>query len=280
VDEDTETEDHEENGKCGVLADEDGYKSSHVFPDQEENPVQTSDDCILLQDPLTLHIQSSSPSASIADFCQAGLLGPVSPPVLGEDLSKRGLCFVKLPSNKEDDSSEKKANGFKFRSDTKCLSSSHSSEHNLHVSESCSSPLFTISHSEQHKKSVKPELFSASIIESDANSSSLHPKEYDKPKTQASLPTFTIEDDADISDGDTASPSLLTHLNTSELDSSVENSDSSGTIIMQPTNVNMNGEKSKSESNSDFTVHTTLTKNEFVSSKFVVTKMEVKSDRF
>jgi hypothetical protein len=127
-------------------------------------------------------------------------------------------------------------------------------------------------------KSVKPELSSASVIESDANLSSPHPWQHDIPKTQASLPTFTIEGDAESSDGDRASPSLLMHLNTSELDSNVENSDSSGTIIMQPTHVNINGVKSKSKSNSDITVHTTLTRNEFISREFVVTKMEVKSD--
>jgi hypothetical protein len=211
------------------------------------------------------------------------------------------------------------------------LSSFHSSEHNLHVSESCLSPLSTIPHSEQYKKSVseslilsgitdsdsvsqhsgqqdtsnshqslctaiikdtdnlqsphlqqyesvKPELSSASAIESDANSSSPHPRQHDIPKTRASLPTFTIEGDAESSDEDRASPSLLMHQNTCELDSSVENSDGSGTIIMQPTDVNINGEKSKSKNNSDLTVRTTLTKNEFISSKFVVTKMEVTSD--
>jgi hypothetical protein len=127
-------------------------------------------------------------------------------------------------------------------------------------------------------KSVKPELSSASVIESDANSSSPHPKQYDIPKTQASLPTFAIEGDAESSDEDRASPSLLMNQNTSELDSSVENSDNSGTIIMQPTNVNINGVKSKSKSNSDLAVHTTPTRNELIGSKFVVTKMEVKSE--
>lgn len=326
LDEDTETENHEETEKYGVLADEDGYKSSHVFPGQEENPVEMTSDCIRMQEPLALHTQSCCPSATIADDCRAGQLGPVSPPILGEDLSKRGLYHVKLPSDKEYNSSEEKSDGCNFLSDTKCLSSFHSSEHNLHVSESCLSPSSTIPHSEQYKKSVsepsvlpgitdsdsvshhsgqqdtsnsrpslctaiikdtdnlqqyksvKPELSSASVIENDANSYSPHLKQHDIPKTEASLPTFTTEGDAESSDGDRASPSLLMQRNTSELDSSVENSDSSGTIIVRPTNLNVNGVKSKSKSNSDLTVCTTLTSNEFISSKFVVTKMEVKSD--
>jgi hypothetical protein len=85
VDADTEAENHEENGKCGVLADEDGCESSHICPSKKEDPVE------------------------IADVCTAGQLGPVSPPVLGEDLSKRGLYHVKLPSDKEYSSSEEKS---------------------------------------------------------------------------------------------------------------------------------------------------------------------------
>jgi hypothetical protein len=46
---------------------------------------------------------------------------------------------------------------------------------------------------------------------------------------------------------------------------------------VQPTNVNISGVKSKHTSNSDLSVHTTLTRNEFISSKFVTTKMEAKS---
>lgn len=331
MDEDTETENHEKNGKCGVISDEDGHKSSDIFPGQKEDPVEVTNDCIHMQDRLAVHTQSCCPSASIADVCTAGQLGPVSPPVLGEDLSKRGLHHVKLPSDKEYNSSEEKSDGCNILSDTKCLSSIHSNEHNLHVSESCSSPLSTIPHSEQDKKSVpesilsgvtdsnsvshhsgqqdtsnshpslctaiikdtdnlqsphlqlyksvKPELSSASIIESDANSSSPHSKQYDIPKTRASLPTFITEGDTGSSDGDRISPSLLMYQNTYELDSSVENSDNSGTVIMQPTDVNINGVKSESESNSDPTVHTTPARNELISSKFVVTKMEVKSDQ-
>jgi hypothetical protein len=327
VDDDTEAENNEESGKCGALDDEDSYENSHICPDQEENPVVMTNDCTRLQD-LALHPQNCSPSASIADVCLAGQLGPVSPPVLGEDLSNRGLYHVKLLSEKEGRSSEEKSSGCSFLSDTKTLSS-HISEHNLHVSESCSSLFSTIPHSEDLKKSVsesltlsgttdgdnssnhseqkntpnsypslctaiikdtdnlqshlqlyksvKPELSSACIVESEPNSSSPHCKQYDKRKALAPSPTFIIEGDAEISDGGGASPSLLMHRETSELASSEENSDSSGTVIVQPTNVNINGVKSKRTNNSDFSVDTTLTKNEFSSSKFVVTKVEVKT---
>jgi hypothetical protein len=78
-----------ENGN-GALDDEDSYKSSHICPDQEENPVVMTNGCISLQD-LALHTQNCSPSASIADVCPTGHFGPVSPPILGEDLSNRGF---------------------------------------------------------------------------------------------------------------------------------------------------------------------------------------------
>jgi hypothetical protein len=169
---------------------------------------------------------------------------------------------VKLLSDKEGSSSEEKSAGCSFLSDTKTLSS-HISEHNLNVSESCSSLFSTIPHSEQFKKSVsesltlsgitdgdnsshhseqknmpnsypslftaiikdtdnlqshlqlyksvKSELSSAAIVESESNSSSPHCKQYDKRKALAPSPTFTIEGDAEILDGDRASPSLLMH---------------------------------------------------------------------
>lgn len=311
MDEDTETENYEDKGKCDVLADE---ESSLMFPDQEENPVVVTNDYICLQD-LALRTQKSSPSASVTDIC---LAGPVSPPVLGEDLSKRGLHHVKLPSDKEGNSSEEKPDVCSFLNDVETLSS-HTIEHNLHVSESCSSQLSSIPHSEQYEKSkseslilpgitdsnslsycsgqkdtpsastehadnsqlyrsVKPELSSAPIIENDTRSSSPHCKQYDKQKTLASSPTIAVEGNAEISDEDRASPSLLMHQNTSLLAFSEENSGSTGTVIAQPSNININGIKSKHTSNSDYSVHTPLTRNEFNSGKFVVTKMEMKSD--
>jgi hypothetical protein len=189
----TETE-NEENGKCGVLADEDSYKSSHILPDQEENPVVMTNDCICLQD-LALYTQNCSPSTSTADVCLAGQVGPVSLPVLGEDLSNRGLYHVTLLSDKEDSSSEEKSNGCSFLSNTK-TSSSHINEHNLHVSESCSSLFSTIPHSEQSKKPVSESLTLSGITDSD--NLSHHSGQKNTPNSYPSLCTAIIEDNDNL----------------------------------------------------------------------------------
>jgi hypothetical protein len=274
-----------------------------------------------------MHTQNYSPPLSIVDVHQTRQLGPVSPPVIGEDVSKHGLCCVEQPSSKEDASSEEKGSS---QSDIKCkLSSSHCNQHNLRVSESPSPPLSIIPHSEQYKNSVsesltmsevtdyddvsyqsgqkdtpnfdsslstaiiqdhahlqssnlqlheelKPELSSASTVESDADSSSSHSKQCDIPKSQASLPTFSIENDAEIFEGDQKSPSLLC-LDTCGLESTEENSDSSDTVITKPTNINFDRNKLNGKHNSDISMHSAATRNEFIS-KFVVTKMEVESD--
>lgn len=274
-----------------------------------------------------MHTQNYSPPLSVVDVHQTRQLEPVSPPVLGEDLSKHELCYVELPSSKEDANSEGKASSL---SDTKCkLSSSNFNQHNLLVSESPSPPLSIVHHSEQYENPVsesltmsgvtdyddlshhsgqedtpnsdsslstaiiqdhahlqssylqlheklKPELSSATIVESDADSSSTHSKQCDIRKSQASLPTFSIEDDAEIFEEDRTSPSLL-HLDYCGLDSIAENSDSSDTITVKPTNINFDRKKSNGKHNSGMSVHTTATRNEFIT-KFVVTKMEVKSD--
>jgi hypothetical protein len=313
--------DHEENGKGGVLVDEDGYRSGCVFPDHEADiPEQMSND-IHLKDPLAVHSRSCSPSPSIVDVHQTVHLGPVSPPVLGEDLSKHGACCLKLSSEKEDHKSEVKSVECSSMSDTKCkLSPFQSDQCNLLVSKSSSPPLSIIPPSEQYIKSVpeslalshsihddgvsdhsrqqdmpspgpslctailqdnayersKSEFSSASIIKSSADSSSPYTEQCDKPKTPASSPTFTIDEDAEVSDEDRASPSLLRHLNASKLDCIAEDSDSSGTVVSQPANVT--GVESKGKNNSNLNVHTTLTRNNFISDKFIVTQMEMKSD--
>jgi hypothetical protein len=65
-------------------------------------------------------------------------------------------------------------------------------------------------------------------------------------------------------DEDRTSPSLLEHLNAPQLDSSSENSDISGTVTTQLTNISNTGEKS------DHAVRTTqLIRNEFISNRFM-----------
>ncbi|XP_069699494.1 death domain-associated protein 6-like isoform X2 [Periplaneta americana] len=45
---------------------------------------------------------------TVIDIHRTGRHGPVSPPVIGEDLSERGLCYFKLPCNEDDDSTKEK----------------------------------------------------------------------------------------------------------------------------------------------------------------------------
>lgn len=303
--EEMEIEIHEEYSKCGVLSDEDGYKSSSAFPDEGERTLEETSKYINREDSHT--VPTENLSSSVLDVHQTRCCGPVSPPVLGEDLSNRELHYVKLPSSKEDGSSEEKEMESNFLSDKECrLSSSQFYQHNVFVSESpsCSTrpsvsrslsvPGSTdddsLSHNSGQKdipnsdhahlqstdlqvcEKSKPESSSASVILSDARSSPSPQKQSYEPKIQISLPTFTTENDTDKLDEDRASPSLLEHLNASQLDSISENSDISSTVTTQLTNISNNGEKS------DHTVHTTqLIRTELIRKKFVVTKMEVGS---
>lgn len=302
-----EIESHEENKKCGVLSDEDDYKSGHAFTDEEERNLEETSKYINREDSCTVPTENHQLSSSILDVHRTGFCGPVSPPVLGEDLSNRELHYAKLPSSKEDGSSEEKEMESNFRSDAECrLSSPLCDQHNVFASES---PL-SITHPSVSKsltlpgstddgclshisgqndtaisdyahvqstnlqvcEKSKPETSSASIILGDASSSSSPQKQYDKPKTQTPLPTFSTENDTDNLDEDRTSPSLLEHLNASPLGSISENSEISGTVTTQLTNITNNGGKS------DHAVHTTqLTRNEFISNKFMVTQMEAGS---
>lgn len=297
---------HEEYGKCGVMSDEDADRSNQVFPDEGERTLEEASKYIKAEESHTVPTENQVLSSSVIDVHQAKFGGPVSPPVLGEDLSNRELHYAKLPSNKEDGSSEERKIESNFLSDSECRLSSHVDQHNIFVSESPLSVTHpSVSHSlalsgridedrvshntEQEDASdcdyahlqstdlqvceqLKPECSSASVILSGTSSSSSPQKQCDKPKTRISLPTFTTENDTDSLDEDRKSPSLLEHLNDPQLVSVSENSDISGTVVTQLTNTN-NKEKS------EHTVHTTqLTTNEFVSKKFTVTKMEVGSD--
>ncbi|XP_021925867.1 death domain-associated protein 6 isoform X2 [Zootermopsis nevadensis] len=316
-DEDTKSEKHEENGKSG----KDDCKSSHVLPDQEVDILEQTSNHVHLQDHQAAHTQNYSRPPSVKDILQSRRLGPVSPPVLGEDLSKHEFYYVELPSIKDNTTYEENASS---PSDTKCrLPSSHFNQHDSLVSESLSPPLSLMLHSEQYKNSVsesltmpdlincddvshhpeqentlkidsslstaiqehahlqssylqqckklKPELSSASVAESDDDSSPSHSKQCDIPKSQASLPTFSIEDNAD--EEDRTSPSLL-HPDTCDFDSIAENSD---TVTIIPSNINFDRKKSNGKHNSDICVHTTAERNVIIS-KFGVTEMKVKSD--
>jgi hypothetical protein len=301
-----EMEIHEEYRKCGVMSDEDGYKSSHEFPDEGERTLEETSEYINREDSPTVPAENHHFSSSVLDVHRTARCGPVSPPVLGEDLSNRELHYAKLPSSKEDGSSEEKEMESNFLSDEECrLSSSHFDQHNMLVSESplsITNPSVSrslslpgssddcLSHSSGHKdtpnsnhahlqspdlqvhEKSKPESSSASVILSGASSSMSPQKQSDKSKTKISLPVFTTENDSDNMDEDRASPSLLEHLTASQLDSVSEHLDICGTVTTQLMNINNNGEKS------DHAVHTSgLTRNEFVSKKFVVTRMEVGS---
>lgn len=298
-----EIETHEENKKCGVLSDEDDdYKSSHAFTDEGERNLEQTSKYINREDSCTVPTENHQLSSSVLDVHRTGCCGPVSPPVLGEDLSNRELHYAKLLSSKEDGSSEEKEMESNFLSDAECrLSSPHRDQQNVFA---CESPL-SITHPSASKsltlsgstdddclshisaqndtansdyahlhvcEKSKPETSSASIILGDASSSSSPQKQSDKPKTQTPLPTNSTENDTDNLDEGRMSPSLLEHLNTSQLDSVSEDSEISGTVTTQLTNVNNNGEKS------DHTVHTTqLIRNEFTSNKFMVTQVEADS---
>lgn len=302
-----EIENHEENKKCCVLSDEDDdCESSHAFTGEEERNLEETSKYINREDSCTVPTENHQLSSSVLDVHQTGCCGPVSPPVLGEDLSNRELHYAKLPSSKQDGSSEEKEMESNLLSDAECkVSSPHFDQHNVFASESplpvthrsvSKSPTLPDSTDDNcllhisgqndtansdcaHLQStnlevcekLKPETSSASIILSDASSSSSPQKQSDKPKTQIPLPTFTTENDTDNLDDDRTSPSLLEHLNASQLDSISENSDISGTATTQLTNIS-NGEKS------DLTVHTTqVTRNELISNKFMFTQMEAGS---
>jgi len=296
-----EIDGHEENKKCGVLSDEDDdYNSSHAFTDEGERNLEETSKYVNREDSCTVPTENHQLS-SVLDVHQTGCCGPVSPPVLGEDLSNRELHYAKLPSSKEDGGSEEKEMESNFLSDAECrLSSPHCDQHDIIASES---PL-SITHPSVSKsltlpgstdddclshisgqndtansdyahlqvcEKSKPETSSASIILGDASSSSPQ-KQSDKPKTQTPLPTFSTENDTDNLDEDRTSPSLLEHLNASQLDSIPEDSEISGTVTTQLTNINNNREKS------DHGVHRTQpTRNEFISNKFTVSQMEAGS---
>jgi hypothetical protein len=300
-------ESHEENKKC-VLSDEvDDNKSSHAFTDEGERNLEETSKYINREDSCTVPVENHRLSLSVLDVHRTGCCGPVSPPVLGEDLSNRELHYAKLPSGKEDGGSEEKEMESNFLSDADCrLSSSHLDQQNIVASESplsISHPLVSksltlpgstdgdcLSHISGQKDTAnsdcahlqstnlqvceksKPETSSASIILSDASSSSSPQKQSNEPKTQTPLPTFTTENDTDNLDEDRTSPSLLEHLTASQLDSISENSEISGIVNTQLTNINNNGEKS------DHAVHTTqLTRNELISSENMVTQIEAGS---
>lgn len=289
----------EENKKCGELSDEDDdCKSSHAFTDEGERNLEEISKYINKEDSCAVLTENHQLSSSVLDVHRPGCYGPVSPPVLGEDLSNRELHYAKLPSIKKAGSSDEKEIESNFLSDAECrLSSSHCDQRNVFASES---PL-SITHpsvsksltlsgstdddclshiSEQNDtanpdythlqvcEKSKPETSSASIILGDASSSSSPQKQSDKPKTQTALPTFSTENDTDNLDEDRTSPSLLEHVNASQLDSFSENSEIPGTVTTQLTNINNNGEKS------NHSVHTT----QLTRSKFMVTQMEVGSD--
>lgn len=301
------TESHEENKKCGVLSDEDDdYKSSHAFTDEEERNLEEISKYINREDSCTVPTENHQLSPSALDVHRTGCCGPVSPPVLGEDLSNRALHYAKLPSSKEDGISEEKEMESNILSDAECrLSSPHCDQHNIFASESplsithlsvsrsitlpggtdedCSSHISgqndTASSDYTHLQSTnlqvceksKPETSSVSIILGDASSSSSPQNQSDEPKTQTPLPTFSTENDTDDLDEDRTS-SLLQHLNASQLDSSSENSEISGTVTTQLTNISNTGEKS------DHTVRTTQPiRNGFISNRFMVTQMEAGS---
>jgi hypothetical protein len=308
-DEEMEIESHEENKKCDVLSDEDDdYKSSHAFTDDEgERNLEETSKYINREDSCTVPTENHQLSPSVLDVHRTGCCGPVSPPVLGEDLSNRELHYAKLPSSKEDGSSEEKEMESNILSDAECrLSSPHCDQHNIFASESplsithpsvsksptlpggtdedCLSHISgqndTASSDYAHIQSTnlqvceksKPETSSASIIVGDESSSSSLQKQSDEPKSQTPLPTFSTENDTDNLDEDRTSPSLLEHLNASQLDSISENSEISGRVTTQLTNVNNTREKS------DHAEHTThLIRNEFISNKFMVTQMEAGS---
>jgi len=303
-----EIDSHEENKECGVMSDEDDdYKSSHAFTDEVERNLEQTSKYINREDSCTVPSENHQLSSSVLDVHRTGCCGPVSPPVLGEDLSNRELHYAKLPPSKEDGSPEEKEMESHFLSDPECRSSSpHCDKHNVFASESplsithpsvskppslpgstdddclphISGQNDTTNSDHAHLQSTnlqvceksKPETSSASIMLGDANSSSSPQKQSDKPKTQTPLPTFSTENDTDNLDEDRTSPSLLEHLNTSQLDYISEDSDFSGTVTPQLTNINNNGEKS------DHSVHTTqLIRNDFISNKCVVTQMEAGS---
>ena len=304
-----EIDSHEENKNCGVLSDEDDdCNISHAFTVEGERNLEETSKYIKGEDSCTVPTENHQLSSSVLDVHRTGCCGPVSPPVLGEDLSNRELHYAKLPPSKEDGSSEEKEMESNFLSDAECrLSSPHCDQHNVFASESplsithpsvsksltllpgstdddCLSHISgqndTANSDYAHLQSTnlqvceksKPETSSASIILGDASSSSLLQKQSDKPKTQTSLPTFSMENDTDNFDEDRTSPSLLEHLNASQLDSISENSEISGTVTTQLTNINNDGEKS------DHGVHTTQpTRNELVSNKFMVTQVQAGS---
>jgi len=303
-----ETESHEENKKCGVLSDEDDdYKSSHAFTDEEERNLEETSEYINREDSCTVPTENHQLSPSVLDVHRTGCCGPVSPPVLGEDLSNRELHYAKLPSSKEDGISEEKEMESNILSDAECrLSPPHCDQHNIFASESplsithpsvsrsltlpggtdedslshISGQTDTASSDYAHLQSTnlqvceksKPETSSVSIILGDASSSSSPQNQSDERKTQTPLPTFSTENDTDDLDEDRTSPSLLEHLNASQLDSSSENSEISGTVTTQLTNISNTGEKS------DHAVRTTqLIRNEFISNRFMVPQMEAGS---
>jgi len=301
-----EIDSHDENKKCGVLSDEDDdCKSKHALTGEGERNLDQTSKYINREDSCAVPTDNHQLS-SVQDVHRTGCCGPVSPPVLGEDLSNRELHYAKLPSSNEDGNSEEKEMESNFLSDAEFrLSSPHCDEHNVFASESALSIthpsvskslslpgstdddcLSHISGQNDIAKSdcahlqsnlqvcekSKPDTSSASIILGDASSSSSPQNQSDEPKRQTPLPTFSTESDTDNLDEDRMSPSLLEHLNASQVDSISENSEISGTVTTQLTNINNNREKS------DHALQTTqLRRNEFISNKFMVTQMEARS---